>query len=109
MTARPDPAAGVYGISVASDLLGIGPQSLRAYEREGLVTPARTDGGTRRYSDEDLARVRRIAELLDAGLNLAGVALVLDLEDDNTELRAQLAAALTEKPRRRRPGRKPTT
>jgi DNA-binding transcriptional MerR regulator len=99
---RPDPTAGVYGISVASDLAGVGAQSLRQYEREGLVTPSRTDGGTRRYSDDDLHRVRRITDLLEAGLNLAGVALVLDLEDDNVELRAQLAAAMAEKPRSRR-------
>jgi DNA-binding transcriptional MerR regulator len=100
---RLDAARGVYGISVASELLGIGPQSLRAYEREGLLSPQRTDGGTRRYSDDDLARVRRITELLDAGLNLAGVALVLDLQDDNTALRADLARALsTERKSRRR-------
>ena len=110
MTTRPDPTNGVYGISVASDLLGIGPQSLRAYEREGLLTPQRTDGGTRRYSDDDLDRVRRIAELLGAGLNLAGVALVLDLQDDNAALqhdnaalRLALARALsTERTARRR-------
>jgi DNA-binding transcriptional MerR regulator len=92
MTPGPDPTRGVYGISVASDLLGIGAQSLRAYEREGLLTPARTDGGTRRYSDDDLDRVRRIADLLDAGLNLAGIALVLDLQDDNAVLQDRNAA-----------------
>jgi MerR family transcriptional regulator, heat shock protein HspR len=92
MPTRPDPTRAVYGISVASDLLGIGPQSLRAYEREGLLTPARTDGGTRRYSDNDLDRVRRITELLDAGLNLAGIALVLDLQDDNSALQDDNAA-----------------
>ena len=88
-----DPTRGVYGISVASDLLGIGPQSLRAYEREGLLRPSRTDGGTRRYSEHDLDRVRRVAALLEAGLNLAGVALVLDLQDENEELRTTLARA----------------
>jgi MerR family transcriptional regulator, heat shock protein HspR len=92
MNDRSDPTRGVYGISVASDLLGVGPQSLRAYEREGLLTPARTDGGTRRYSDDDLDRVRRIAALLEVGLNLAGVALVLDLEDDNAALQDDNAA-----------------
>jgi DNA-binding transcriptional MerR regulator len=91
---------GVYAISVASELLGVGQQSLRAYEREGLLTPARTEGGTRRYSENDLDRVRRIAALLELGQNLAGVALVLDLQDDNaaltddnTTLRADLAQA----------------
>jgi DNA-binding transcriptional MerR regulator len=65
---------------------------LRLYERKGLLEPDRTDGGTRRYSGDDLIRVRRIAELLSAGLNLAGVALVLDLEADNARLRADLDA-----------------
>ncbi len=92
MTPRPDPALGVYGISVASHLSGVGEQSLRAYEREGILTPARTEGGTRRYSDDDIARVRRVSALLDAGLNLAGIALVLALQDDNARLRGELDA-----------------
>jgi MerR family transcriptional regulator/heat shock protein HspR len=87
-----DPARSLYGISVAADLVGLGPQTLRLYERKGLLEPDRTDGGTRRYSGDDLIRVRRIAELLSAGLNLAGVALVLDLEADNARLRADLDA-----------------
>jgi len=62
-------------------------QNLRVYERRGLVEPERTDGGTRRYSEDDLDRVRRVLALLDAGLNLAGIALVLELEDDNARLR----------------------
>jgi MerR family transcriptional regulator/heat shock protein HspR len=78
---------GVYGISVAAELTGAGVQNLRVYERRGLVEPQRTDGGTRRYSEHDLDRVRRVLALLDAGLNLAGIALVLDLEDDNARLR----------------------
>jgi DNA-binding transcriptional MerR regulator len=85
-----DPSRGVYGISVAAELLGMGSQNLRAYERHGLVEPARTEGGTRRYSSDDLDRLRRIGELLDAGLNLAGVALVLELETDNARLHAAL-------------------
>src|SRR5690242_16584091 len=87
-----DPGRGLYGISVAADLVGLGPQTLRLYERKGLLEPDRTDGGTRRYSGDDLIRVRRIAELLSAGLNLAGVAVVLDLEADNARLRADLDA-----------------
>lgn len=83
-----DPGLGVYGISVASELVGLGPQTLRQYEQRGLLEPARTEGGTRRYSDDDLDRLRRIAELLSEGLNLAGVAMVLDLERDNMRLRA---------------------
>jgi MerR family transcriptional regulator/heat shock protein HspR len=85
-----DPGRGVYGISVAAELVGVDAQSLRLYERRGLLEPARTDGGTRRYSSDDIDRLRRISELLAAGLNLAGVALVLDLEADNAELRTQL-------------------
>jgi len=90
MTPVPDPARGVYGISVAADLVGMGAQNLRAYERRGLLDPGRTDGGTRRYSTDDLDRLRRISELLALGLNLAGIALVLDLETDNAALRAEL-------------------
>lgn len=82
-----DPTRGVYAISVAADLVGTGVQNLRVYERRGLLTPQRTDGGTRLYSDDDIARLRRIAELLEGGLNLAGIAMVLDLEADNARLR----------------------
>ena len=69
----------------------MGVQNLRLYEARGLLEPARTDGGTRRYSANDLDRLRRIGELLDAGLNLAGIAMVLDLETENTQLQAELA------------------
>lgn len=89
MTDRPDPTRGIYGISVAADLVGTGVQNLRVYERRGLVEPARTDGGTRLYSDQDIERLRRIAMLLGEGLNLAGIAMVLDLEADNARLRAR--------------------
>ncbi|MDL9978104.1 MerR family transcriptional regulator [Microbacterium sp. ASV49] len=82
-----DDARGVYGISVAAELVGMGVQNLRAYEARGLLEPGRTQGGTRRYSANDLARLRRISELLAAGLNIAGIAMVLDLEDENTQLR----------------------
>jgi DNA-binding transcriptional MerR regulator len=75
---------------VAAELVGTGPQNLRAYERYGLLEPVRTEGGTRRYSSIDLDRLRHIGELLAAGLNLAGIAAVLDLEADNEQLRAQL-------------------
>jgi MerR family transcriptional regulator, heat shock protein HspR len=86
-----DPGRGVYGISIAADLVGLDPQSLRLYERRGLLQPARTNGGTRLYSADDLDRLRRIRDLLDAGLNLAGIAAVLHLETDNSRLRATLA------------------
>lgn len=87
---RPHSAAdgrGVYGISVAAELTGIGPQNLRLYESRGLLQPERTEGGTRRYSEHDLTVLRRIAALLEDGLNLAGIAMVLDLEDANSDLR----------------------
>ncbi|OBF14313.1 MerR family transcriptional regulator [Mycobacterium sp. ACS4054] len=84
----PAPDHGVYGISVAAELSGIPVQSLRLYERYGLLTPARSNGGTRRYSNDDLARLKRISELVDAGVNLAGVARILDLEDHNATLSA---------------------
>jgi DNA-binding transcriptional MerR regulator len=79
----------VYGISVAADLVGMGMQNLRLYETRGLLEPERTQGGTRRYSANDLDRLRRIGDLLDAGLNLAGIAMVLDLEGENARLREQ--------------------
>ena len=85
---RPDADRGVYGISVAAELAGTGVQTLRLYESRGLIDPDRTEGGTRRYSENDLARVRRISDLLAAGLNLAGIAMVMDLQDENTALRA---------------------
>src|SRR5687767_7707843 len=91
--AEPDattPDRGVFGISVAADLVGTGVQNLRAYERRGLVAPSRTPGGTQLYSELDLDRLRRITELLAAGLNLSGIALVLDLEADNAQLRQDL-------------------
>ncbi len=90
MAHRPDPTAdrGVYGISVAAELVGIGVQNLRLYEARGLFEPDRTEGGTRRYSADDLDRLRRIGDLLDAGLNLAGIAMVLELEEENAALRS---------------------
>ena len=88
----PAPSHGVYGITVAAELSGIPVQSLRLYERHGLLTPIRSDGGTRRYSADDLARLRRISELVAAGVNLAGIGRILDLEDDNAELLAENSA-----------------
>lgn len=86
---EPDPTRGVYGISVAAELVGTGVQNLRAYEARGLLEPERTEGGTRRYSADDLDRLRRIGDLLEAGLNLAGIAMVLALQDENSQLRAE--------------------
>ena len=88
-----DNGRGVYAISVAAELVGTGQQNIRQYERKGLLTPERTDGGTRRYSENDLATLRRIGVLLDEGLNLAGVKRVLELEEANRGLRKDLKAA----------------
>lgn len=85
-----DRSLGVYGISVAAELVGMGVQNLRAYEARGLLVPARTDGGTRRYSADDLDRLLRIRDLLAAGVNLAGIAMVLPLQDENGRLRLTL-------------------
>ncbi len=82
-----DTARGVYSITVAAELVGTPAQSLRLYETRGLLHPERTIGGTRRYSSNDLARLRRISNLQREGLNLAGIAMVLDLQDENSELR----------------------
>jgi MerR family transcriptional regulator/heat shock protein HspR len=82
---------GVYGISVMSELSGVGPQTLRLYERRGLLTPARTGGGTRRYSEADLATLRRISALIADGINLTGIGVILDLETQNAVLAERIA------------------
>ena len=83
----------VYVISVAAELAGVHPQTLRIYERKGLLEPARTQGGSRRYSDEDINLLRRIQDLTEQGLNLAGVQRVLELEAEIVHLRDELRAA----------------
>src|SRR5262245_45849542 len=87
------PTQAVYVISVAAELAGMPPQTLRIYERRGLVNPARTQGGNRRYSDEDINVLRRIAELAEAGMNLEGIRRVMELEAENQRLRKELAEA----------------
>ena len=86
-------AAGLYAISVAAELVGMGQQNLRLYERRGLLEPGRTLGGTRLYSEQDLATLRRISTLLQDGLNIAGIRAVLELESANRQLERELAAA----------------
>ena len=81
----------VYVISVAAELAGVHPQTLRIYERKGLVEPGRTQGGSRRYSDADIALLRRIQDLTNDGLNLAGVKRVLELEAELERARRQVA------------------
>src|ERR1700730_18400217 len=101
---RPDPqdqpagSHGVYGISVAAELSGIPVQSLRLYESHGLLTPTRSDGGTRRYSSDALPRLRRISQLVAPGVNLAGIGRILDLEDDNATLLANNPASTEHAP-----------
>ncbi|MDQ0642817.1 MerR family transcriptional regulator [Microbacterium murale] len=80
----------VYGIAVAAALVGLPEATLRLFESKGLLTPSRSDGGTRRYSDDDIERMQRAARLRDDGINIAGISRVLDLEDENAELRGQL-------------------
>ncbi len=80
----------VYVISVAAELAGVHPQTLRIYERKGLLRPARTRGGSRRYSDDDIRRLRHIQTLTESGLNLAGVKRVLALEAQLADARAEL-------------------
>jgi MerR family transcriptional regulator/heat shock protein HspR len=80
----------LFSISVASELTGVNPQMLRVYEQRGLLTPQRTEGGTRRYSGQELDRIAEITALIDAGLNLAGVGEVLVLRAENRRLRAEL-------------------
>jgi MerR family transcriptional regulator/heat shock protein HspR len=92
----------VYVISVAAELAGVHPQTLRIYERKGLVDPARTGGGNRRYSEEDIELLRRIQDLTTEGLNLAGVKRVLALEAELARLEAELDAARAEARKARR-------
>ncbi|MDO9456989.1 heat shock protein transcriptional repressor HspR [Nocardioides sp.] len=99
-TQPPGPDAPVYVISVAAQLTGLHPQTLRTYERLGLITPGRTGGGGRRYSHRDLELLRSIADLTSSGIGIEGVRRILELEHQvaalaarNDELQAELAAA----------------
>jgi MerR family transcriptional regulator/heat shock protein HspR len=90
MDRPPDHA--VYVISVAAELAGVHPQTLRFYERRGLVEPSRTEGGRRRYSDRDIEMLRRIQSMTDEGLNLVGVKRVLELEARLADCEQRMAA-----------------
>ena len=90
-----DPGRGVYGITTAAELAGVSAATLRLYEQNGLITPDRTDGGTRRFSDDDLERLQRIGELVAMGINHAGIARILELEADNRRLLSRLAGCDT--------------
>ena len=89
----------LYVISIAAELAGVHPQTLRVYERKGLVHPHRTEGNTRRYSEEDIQRLRRIQELTNEGLNLAGVMKVMELEHEMDRMRARYEQAVAERDR----------
>jgi MerR family transcriptional regulator/heat shock protein HspR len=107
---RPSDRA-LYVISVAAELAGMHPQTLRIYERRGLVQPARTTGGNRRYSDVDIERLRRIQDLAADGMNLEGIRRVMELEAEVERLRAEneqlrLAAETASADARRRPPRR---
>ena len=91
-----DPERAVYVISVAAELAGVHPQTLRIYERKGLVEPARTKGGSRRYSDIDIEQLNRIQELTSEGHNLEGVKRILELEARVERLESELAEAWAE-------------
>lgn len=84
-----DPDQAIYIISVAAELAGVHPQTLRVYERKGLVHPKRTEGNTRRYSERDIELLRNIQELTNEGINLAGVVRILELEAEVEALRVQ--------------------
>ncbi len=91
----------VYVISVAAELAGMHPQTLRIYERKGLVYPIRTDGGSRRYSEEDVRKLRRIQELTNAGLNLEGVKKLMEMESEIETLKRELEVTKAELKRQR--------
>ncbi|MBO0772649.1 MAG: helix-turn-helix transcriptional regulator [Actinobacteria bacterium] len=84
------PGRGLFSISVAAELTGLHPQTLRIYEREGLLDPARSPGGTRRYSTDDIGRLYRIMALTADGLNLAGVRKVLELQEETRRLQTEI-------------------
>jgi MerR family transcriptional regulator/heat shock protein HspR len=86
----------VYVISVAAELAGVHPQTLRIYERKGLLDPARTQGGSRRYSEQDIEQLRRISELSSEGMNLAGIKRVLELEAELLHAQSELARVRSE-------------
>src|SRR6476659_8456364 len=101
---EPGPTAGVYTISVAAELAGVTIRSLRLYERRGLMAPARTVGGTRRFSPDDLRRLRRIVELDADGVNLTGIGKNLGLEQDTRELSGDNTALRADNTRPRAQG-----
>ena len=101
MNEWPDAARGVFAISVAAELSGLHPQTLRIYEREGLISPDRSAGGTRLYSGQDVQKLRGIAELTGSGVNIAGVKLVLEMQEELAEMRITIERLDSELARQR--------
>ena len=93
---------GVYIISVAAELVGVHPQTLRIYERKGLLSPSRTSGNTRRYSDRDIQRLQTIQRLTQEGVSLTGVQMILEMEDQLDQMRRRMAELRAEMERARR-------
>ncbi|RKS16288.1 MerR-like DNA binding protein [Arthrobacter sp. AG1021] len=91
-SAHPEGASRTHSIATAAQSVGVSVQTVRLYEVRGLITPARTSGGTRRYHAEDLARLKQISDLIERGVNLAGIGIILELEAENDGLRQELAA-----------------
>jgi DNA-binding transcriptional MerR regulator len=93
---RPGPDSPIYVISVAAELAGVHPQTLRVYERKGLLSPKRTQGNSRRYSERDILMLQRIQDLTGDGINLAGVMRIIELEQEIERLRDQFDKARQE-------------
>ncbi len=91
-SAQPEVAAQTHSIAAAAQSVGVSVQTVRLYELRGLINPARTSGGTRRYHAEDLVRLKQISDLIERGVNLAGIGIILELEAENEGLREELAA-----------------
>lgn len=91
-----DPECALFSISVAADLTGVSAQALRGYENKGLLDPYRTEGGTRRYSTDDVDRINQISTLLAAGVNLAGIGHILALQAERDRLRSELDEATSD-------------
>ena len=105
MAKRGDQERAVYIISVAAELAGVHPQTLRIYERKGLLSPARTAGNSRRYSERDIARLRAIQQLTRRGINLAGVKMIIELQAEVDRVRRRIEALREEIDRRDEDGK----
>jgi len=103
-----EPGRGLFSISVAAELTGLHPQTLRLYEQEGLLLPARSSGGTRRYSADDIERLHQIMDLTSDGVNLAGVRRILELQEQGRLLQAEIDRMAAAAKLARRGARRPS-